>query len=303
MSKYALGILLSFAAPTLHAGANILDAYFANKIFQRLGTLVMFSALMNALFLPIICFIDAPMLISANLLGIAIIIAAIEVGYQYPYFWALRRLDTSVVTSLFSLGKLSTPLLALAFVGEKLTLLQYLGFCIIMVCSAFLTFDFKKLHINHALWLMLAVSSGLSLQAVLYKYAFEHGAGWGSMMVWSTGAEVVIAGALLLVRNNSEDLKSSGARIRRAAPLMLISQALTWTGGVAGVYALVLIPVSVVKGIDGTQAIYALLLALLFSKGSASRYFRERLETHSLIKKSVLLFLVGAGAWLVSVQF
>jgi drug/metabolite transporter (DMT)-like permease len=303
MSKYALGILLGFVAPILHAGANVLDGYFANKIFQRLEALVMFSALMNALFLPIICFIDAPTALSANLLGIVVIIAAIEVGYQYPYFWALRRLDTSVVASLFSLGKLSTPLLAVALVGEKLTLLQCLGFCMIMVCSAFLTFDFKKLHLDHALWLMLIVSSGLSLQAVLYKYVFEHGAGWGSVVVWSTIAEVAIASAVLLVRNNAEGLRRSVARIQKVAPLMVISQALTWTGGVAGVYALLLIPVSVVKGIDGTQAIFALLLALLFSRGVASRYFREHLGAHRLIRKSVLFFLVGAGAWLVSTQF
>jgi drug/metabolite transporter (DMT)-like permease len=302
MSKYAIGILLGFAAPILHAGANILDGYFANKVFERLGALVAFSALINVLFLPIICLIDTPSLLSPSLLAVVLVIAVIEVGYQYPYLWALRRLDTSIVTSLFSLGKLVTPLLALAVVAEKLSSIQYIGFGLVVVGSGLLTFDFKALRPDRGLWLMLLVSIGLSLQAVLYKYVFDHGAGWASVIVWSTTAEVAISGSLLFVRANAVDFSRSIAKIRQTAALVAVSQTLTWVGSAAAVYALLIVPVSVVNGIDGTQAIFVVLLTVLFARGTTGRLFRQHAPGQQLAIKSGLFLLICAGAWLISMN-
>src|SRR5207249_4565371 len=101
-----------------------------------------------------------------------------------------------------SLGRVFTPLLALAFVGEKLTVIQYVGFFTIIGSTVLLMFDTKRLRFDQSLWLMLIVSSGLSLQTVLFKFAFEHGGQWGSVMTWSMISELAIAGGLLLGKRN-----------------------------------------------------------------------------------------------------
>ena len=295
MPEYLTGVLMAFATPFVHGWANILDGYFSIKIFKRLTTLIFFSALINIALLPVVFFIDFPHFLSFRLLVIVFIIALIEVIYQYPYYWSLRWTDTSIVSSLFSLGKILVSLFAFLLVGERLNIYQYLGFLVIILSSTFLTLDFKRFHFNSALWLMLIVSIILSLQSVLYKYAFESGASWGSVFTWFSITEFIIAGIFMLSPKNIHDLSmSSNSNTKRALPLVLLAQILTWIGEATSSYALLLIPTSVVKGIDSIQAILVLFYAALFAKW-VPKLFREHLGPDGLRKKLVLLILIAVG--------
>src|SRR5206468_147478 len=113
--------------------------------------------------------------LSGKLLAVAAGIALIEVVYQFPYYWSFRKTDTSIVTSLFSFGKILVPFLAFFVVKERLSVHQYIAYFGITVCATLLAFDPKKFRLNRAAWLMLGVSAILSVQTVLYKYAFDQG--------------------------------------------------------------------------------------------------------------------------------
>lgn len=173
MSVYLLGILSAFSEPILHAWSNILDNYFANKIFRRLAPLIFLSSMVGVCMLPLVWFLDAPSLVSFKLGSILFVISVIEVLYLYPYYWSLRHADTSIVASLFSLGKIFVPVLAFFLVDERLTALQYSGFFILVIANILITFDFQKMRLNKAFALMFMVSFILSLQAVLLKYTYE----------------------------------------------------------------------------------------------------------------------------------
>src|SRR4029077_14556199 len=125
----------AFATPALHAAANILDSYCANRIFKRIAVLIFFSTAANLLFVPLGLLVEPPHAIPLQLFWAIGAIALIEVGYQYPYLWSLRRTGTTVVTSLFSFGKIFTPVFAFLLVGERLTFHQYLGFLAITICA------------------------------------------------------------------------------------------------------------------------------------------------------------------------
>lgn len=299
MSKYLFGILSAFLNPISHSWANILDSYLSNKIFERLSTLIFFSSLFGLIFLPIILIIDFPHLIPFSAFIIVFFIALIEVLYQYPYYQALRKGDTSVVASLFSLGKIFIPLFAFLLVSERLHPIQYIGFFIIILSSALLTFDFRKLHFNESLFLMSVVSIILSLQVVLYKYLFIQGISWGSAVFWAGIIQFLTAGIIMLLPKNLKDLMQSKNRLKQIGPLFFLAQFLTWTGNVVGDYAIFLIPVSLVEGIGSTQPIFVLLLAIIFAS-KAPNIFKEYIGMESIRKKILFFLLIILGVVLIT---
>src|SRR5579864_4549371 len=105
MSPYILGFLLVILSVILHAGANSIDSVFANKLFKRLATVVFLSQLIGLVFLLVIAVISPPTVISVKVGAALFICAVVEIFYLFPYYWSFREADTSVVTSLFSLGK------------------------------------------------------------------------------------------------------------------------------------------------------------------------------------------------------
>ena len=86
-------------------------------------------------------------------LTVIFIVGAIDVFYQIPYYIALRKVDTLITVALFSLGKVSVPILAYFIVGEKLSIMQYVGFGIILLSSFLLNFNRKQLKLNIAFFL------------------------------------------------------------------------------------------------------------------------------------------------------
>jgi uncharacterized membrane protein len=111
MPRYLIGIIIAFFTPVLHGWANVLDSYLSNTLFKRLTTLIFFSAAINVLFLPCIWIFGLPHILSTQVLGFTILISVIDILYQYPYYLALKKADTSIVVSMFCFGEILVPFL------------------------------------------------------------------------------------------------------------------------------------------------------------------------------------------------
>ncbi|HEY4799840.1 MAG TPA: EamA family transporter [Bacteroidia bacterium] len=298
MSFYILGIILAIVTAALHAGSNILDGFFSVKIFDRLANLIFFSCLINLLILPVIFIWDKPQILSLSLFGVIIIVSLINVIYQYPYYWSLQKTDTSVVISLFSLGKIFTPLLAFIIVNEHLEKAQYAGFFVIICASVLLTLDFKNLRFSPVFMLMLFVSIMLTVQEVLFKYLFNNGVSWSTIIFWTAIAEVVISAIFIFFPKNFSDLKNSSRKVKEHGLLFVLNQALNWGGEILGLYALIFIPVSVFEGISDVQPVFVLIFAILFAKKN-SEIFNEYIGKEGVVKKILIFVMMILGALLI----
>jgi transporter family protein len=299
MTSYFTGILAAFAEPVFHAWANILDNYFSNKIFDRLIPLLFFSNVVGLFILPIIWIFDSPSSVSWNAGVILFVISLTEVAYLYPYYWALRLADTSVVASLFSLGTIVVPFLAFLFVGERLTGWQYLGVFLLTVSSVLLALDIRKMKLNRAFALMLIVSTILATQSVLLKYVYEHGVSWGTSVVWMVLFQLLITGILMCAPQNISAAKDILKKTASVSPLFAGMELLGWCGNLGSSYALYRIPVSIARGISSTQPIFVLLYATLFGR-SWSGLFKEYLGKDGATKKIILFVLTIVGIILVT---
>ena len=154
----------------MHSLSCIIDAHFSNSIFNKTTSLIFYATITNIIIIPFLFLFGTPTLPS---LTVIFIVGAIDVFYQIPYYIALRKVDTLITVALFSLGEVSVPILAYFIVGEKLSIMQYVGFGIILLSSFLLNFNRKQLKLNIAFFLMLIMSLALSLASVLEKYCLS----------------------------------------------------------------------------------------------------------------------------------
>ena len=118
---------------------NIIDGHLSNKKFHNPWILLFYSGIMELLFLPFLLLYRLPVIFSFKIMLFFPIIAFLDFLTLIFYYKALREDDTSIVASLFSLGKIFVPILAFFVVGERLSPLQYLAFFIIIFASTLLT--------------------------------------------------------------------------------------------------------------------------------------------------------------------
>lgn len=298
MSSYLAGILAAIAEPIVHAWSNIIDSNFSNHVFPKLSILVLFGMLFNLVFLPVVILISKPHFISIGMAGLVFCIALIETLYLFPYYWSLKTTDTSIVASLFALGEAAIPFLAFIFLNERLALLQYFGFGIIIVSAIMLTFDRKKFRFNASFFFMLAASLILAVEAVLYKYVYLQGVSWGSVVVYGTMFQILIILPIALYAG-FDAIKEGIARIRSAGWLFVVNEFLGSTGNLSGSFALSVLPASITKGIGASQPAFVLGYAYLFRK-KHSTFFKEGVSKRESAKKIFFFALTIVGVILVA---
>lgn len=293
-----LWIIIAFISPILYGFSNVLDNYLTNKLFKNIWTLTFYSTMFGTAFLPLIFFFELPNVPPTQLWPWLIAIGAIEILYLYPYFKALQSDDTSIVSSLFSLGRIFVPIFAFLFVDEVLTLTQYLGFLVIILSSAVLTLNTKgKLRLNKSFFYMLACSSLLALEAVIYKYIFDS-ASWSTGFTWTRLVTFIIALGFLLVPHLRRDIRVQLSHFKTVGLVFTLEELITFVGSIAATYAITLVPVTLAKGVDAFQPIFVLLYAIILSK-AFPQIFREQIDRRTLLKKSILFVLMIIGILLI----
>ncbi len=167
-------LLIAFIAPMLHAASNILDARVSNFLFKSNSATIFYLGITNLFVLPFLVLLGGIEILTISVQGLPIlfVVALFEILYQIPYFKSLKRIDTSVVGAMFSLGKILLPIFAYIIVGEQLFFWQYVGFFIIIATTLFL--NLKKgvsIQINFAFYLMLIASLMVTLNTIFSKKA------------------------------------------------------------------------------------------------------------------------------------
>jgi drug/metabolite transporter (DMT)-like permease len=291
-------IFIAFIGPIFHGFANVLDNYLANKLFKNVWTLAFYATLFNILFLPLVLIIEIPGIPTLSIIPFLLIVGVIDILYLFPYYKALQNDDTSIISALFSLGKIFVPFFAFLLVGEKLQLTQYLGFLIIILGSVSLTLNNHRiLRLSKSFFYMLFCSILLALEAVVYKYIFEH-VGWSTGFVWATPVSTVLALGFLFIPRIRQDIIRHAKDIKRNIPIFVSMEFLTFGGTVAATYAISLVPVTLKESISAFEPFFPLFYALVLGR-FFPHLFREHIDRRSVIKKLLIFGIMIIGIILV----
>ena len=291
-------VAAAFLCPLFHAVSNIVDAHLSNKVFRRLPTLIFYNCLTNFLAAPMVLIFGWPQWYGWEIMSVLAVVGIIDVLYQIPYYEALRRGDTSVIAAWFSLGYVLVPVLAYFMVDERLGVVQYVGFGIIIAASVVLNIENpRKIRINKAFYLMLLSSFLLSLQAVLYKYALER-ADWVSTVFYSALFSTLTVFGFLAPRIARLNIKANFPRYKAKFYVFGLNEVVNQIGSIAFVFAMSQLPVVVVESVNSTQPLFVLavgagLYALFGDK------FKEDVSSFHLLRKSICFLFITVGVFMV----
>jgi drug/metabolite transporter (DMT)-like permease len=266
--NYVLGIFVTLISKLIIGVANVLDGKLSRKTFSSTWSLVVVNGVLILPVLPLFYIILQPKPLTATQFYIIIIVAAIEVFYQIPYYEALRKADTSIVISLFNIEKILVPILAYFVIGERLKITQYVGFGVIILCSILTTFSRASFKLNKAIYYMTLVSFVLAIDSVLQKYSLEN-IDWKSFYFWITTVSIPFYLLILLVKPSArkEVANFMKAPFKRDYVPLYGQNFATWIAEGLGTLALSLLPVTVTKAIGSFHAVIVHLIASKGHKG------------------------------------
>ncbi len=264
--NYILGIFLQLLSNTIIGVANVFDGQLSRKTFSSVWVIVCLNGILLIPALPILFLILKPSFLLPSQLILVLVIASIEFSYQIPYYKALREAETSVVMSLFSLEKIFVPVFAYFIVAERLALVQYIGFGIIVALSLVITFDRKSFKWSKAISYMIPVTVILALSSVLQKYGLGE-IKWNAFYFWSLALSLPFyIFTLFFIKSARSEVSLFFKKPFDKKYIPLYGQNIfTWVSGGIGTIALSILPVTISKAVS---SFHALIVHIIASKGS-----------------------------------
>lgn len=289
---------MAFLSPASHAVSNIIDSHFSNSLFKKVPTLVFYGCITNFIALPVLFFFGWPQAVPLHLIPLIFLSATLGFVYLFPYYMALKKVDTSIVAALFSLGKIILPVLAFFIVGEKLSNLQYFGFSIIILFNLILNIDNpRKIKINSGFWLMLLCSILVTVDAVICKKILME-LDWVSTVFYITIIVNSFILSMLLVPKLRKDIVKHFGAYRKNFKLFILLEISDRFGSIPAVFALSILPVLVAESIFSVQPIFVLLFGVILYKIFGDK-FKEDVSKNHVIKKIICFAFIILGVAMV----
>jgi drug/metabolite transporter (DMT)-like permease len=297
-------LLYAFSGPVFWAVSTHIDKYLVDRYFRDSDTtvLMLFTAFVGALFLPVIALFDSSVLKpGAGAIAVMTVSGILYMGAMLFYLRAIQSEEASIVAALFQASTLFTFLLGWLFLHEKLGWSKG-GGCALIVAGALVlsqgrTFRLKSFKLTLVL-LMLAATFVLALSSVLFKFFAVKDDYWTTIF-WNFAGEALFGFAILLVPRYRHQF----AHLFRRHPGPVIgvnaaNELINLGGGLGVRYAMLLAPVAVVSAISATTTLFVfafgVLLTLFFP-----RLGREDLSARNMIRKALGAILITAGVMLV----
>lgn len=286
-------VCVAFVPPIVDALANIIDSRLTNRYFRDPWTLLFLSSVLELFLLPLLFVYQTPHLLGGHLTLLLVASSTLDTVCLLLYFRALQEDDTSVVASLFSLGKAMVPALAFFVVGERLVPLQYFGFFVIILCATLLTTKVAggRLQASKALWLMAGSSLANSINAVSLKLSLES-VDWVTAVTYVTLFSSASLAVVMAFRRRSATYYWTEAKAHLS--VLILNACMTWVSRAASAVAFSLAAVTLVKGIDATQPLFVLVYSFILRRLRPG-FLREQWTARALVRK-VALFLALAAA-------
>lgn len=292
--------LAAFSATFLWAVVNLIDDNLLKNVYRS----ARFGAVISGLFgfVPSFYLFVTNETLSFNPLIVVPALASgvLTVVFYYYYFRTLQADEPSVAVALLSLVPAIVPFLAFAFLGEVLHLSQYLGLGIILLMAFILSIiDARKLKFSKAVPFAVIGSLAYAVVSILAKYAYQQ-ADFRSVYVWvAFGFGMGGLAFLILGKNRNKEFK----KIIKKSPFLLLlilvgAELINIVAEFTQGFAISNGPVSLVRGIEGTQPIFVLFIGVLLQP-FFPKNFRETKDKRFFKK---VLCMLGMLAGLILIQ-
>ena len=297
--------LLAMVPPFLYAATNHFDNILLEKYFKEggVGTLILFSALLSVIALPIFYWIDPlVMQVDKSSLAILVLVGLLNTVLLWCYLQAMFTDEPTVVIIYYQLVPVIALGLSYVVLGETLLTHQLLAMGIIILGASILAVaidgDGKIVFKGRTAIYMLIASTCWASESVLFKVVALEENVWRSLF-WEHAVLAVIGVLIFLSisRYRRSFLKALRANSGPVLGLNVANETLYMAGNSIAAFVVVLIPVSITLLMNSFQPLFVLVI------GFALHFLFPRLEvehvnSRNLKQKLIAIALTGVGAYM-----
>lgn len=295
-------ISIAFGAPLFFGLAVLIESRLSNVTFKKPTSMIFYVSLMNILFLPLLFIFGKPSIPTIEVFSYYSIIATIGIAYLYPYYMAMKVIDTSIIAALFSLGQITIPIMSYFLLDEKLTLAQYIGFTIIVMASVALSIKGKKIpKLNKAFYYMMFSAIIISFSVVLEKYVLTINNNWVNLIFYPSFISGLLPFSFLFIKKWRKDIIKNFPPYKEKIKLFILNEFICFLGALCGIYALSGLSPTITKSIGATQPIFMIGISLFLLK-KFNIPLKEKISYQILLKKIFCFILIILGVILVTYQ-
>ncbi|KKS29175.1 MAG: hypothetical protein UV83_C0006G0026 [candidate division WWE3 bacterium GW2011_GWE2_43_18] len=301
---------MALLPPILWSVTNHIDKYLLTKFFNKgaVGSVMIFSASVSVLLLPVIAIIHPVVLQQFNLSYLLIVVnGSFYLLATLPYFYALDKDDASLTVPLFQMIPVFSFILGYIFLGEVLDINQILGGIIILVSSVFISLnlaDIKKIHMKWDVFLLMVLSSLLySLNFIFFKY-FAVETDFFITSFWEYIGFGLFGLFLLIFIKSYRDGFISVLKTNKTQVLgvNITNEIVNIVAKISFNYASILAPVTLIWIINGLQPffvfLFGIILTILFPRIS-----KEDISRKTLAQRMFAILAITIGVYLVNRAF
>lgn len=297
--------LIAILSPLLWATSNFIDKFLISKHFKSsVGTLIIYSSLIG-LPVAVLIAIFKPSVLFLNWTTAVLIIlnSFLYIAYLFPYFKALSKADTSLVTPIFQTISVFSYVLAFFVLGEVLSKNQIFGSLLIITGAIGISLKFKekKIHLNkEILFLQLLASLIISLNYLFFKF-FAIRLDFWTVSFWQYLGFVIFGlGLLIFVRsyrtNFIQSFKINSGRILR---LNALNEILNIIATILFTFASLLAPLALVSVVNGFQPLFVFIIGIVMTL-FFPHLIEEDLRKKVIIQKILFILIMFLGAYLLN---
>jgi transporter family protein len=294
--------LLALIGPLLWAIVNHIDKYLLSNQFEgkSTGSLMIFSTLIAAVVLPVIYIVEPSIFgISTKNVLLLIVVGILSALAVWMYLVALDEDEVSIIVPLFQTIPLFGALFAFLFLGETLSLQQWLGCLTIIAGSMIITLEVdeeQKIRLKKkVLFFMLGSAAVFGFYETLFKVAAIDENFWVSSF-WEHVGLLMVGIVLILIPKFRRDFLSLVTKNAKSIfSLNIGSEVMTIAGNIVTNYALMLAPVALVLAVSGTQPFLVLIMGVVLTS-FFPKLGKEKLTKKHMLHKTVAIVIIFIGA-------
>lgn len=297
MDLFTNWLFWALLTPAIFAIVNILDDNLLSKVYRSAYFATIISGLFG--FLPVLLFpfveFSSP---SVFVTFLGILSGSLTVLYYLFYFKGLESEYPSVVIAIFALAPALIPFLSYLFLGEVLTISQYLG-ALVILGSSFIIADIKlkKIKPSRAFVLVSIGAVIFAIIAVMSKYVYDQVEFWTGYLLFAMGMGIgalILSVALPEGRRFYPEMKK---KFKKWILIFALVELVNIAAEFANNKAVSMGQISLVKIIEGTQPMFVLLLAILFFP-IFPKYLREA-TAGNRTRKLICMAFILLGLYLI----
>lgn len=284
----------------LWAADNVLDKYILTK---RLNCAQSYNILtnLNDVFPALIIFLFFPISFSPIFSGIAISLGILMVISLFFYNQAVMKDEVSRVSALEWISPVFVAALALIFLKEKLSYLNYLGIFSVVTGSIIISHEKRhgKIKISPAIGLILIFAFLYAVSDILSDFSLNFMDFW-SFFFWTCVGSVSTSIFLAVYPKTSWKLKRAIKNINLKTYFMILTvSVLYYIAELFFYWALSIGSVAIISAIIATQPIFTFTYLLCLNR-FAPEILKEQTDQYNFSTKILGIITIVIGVILVT---